>query len=221
MPITVASLDATIPDGITSLDAFRRWAQTDEFPRRGKFAYFRGALWVDSNMEYAFSHNFVKSEFARVIGNLLHEYDLGEYFTDGMLLTDLDVGYSTIPDGIFVSHERFADGSIRGVGTAAPDFSELIGAPDMVLEIVSRASVHKDKDEYLELYWQAGIPEYWLVDARGEVVKFKIYQAGGEAYAEAPTDADGWIQSAVLGRSFRFLRGVNRGGDPRFTLQVR
>jgi Uma2 family endonuclease len=37
----------------------------------------------------------------------------------------------------------------------------------MVLEVVSASSVEPDTQTLRELYWAAGIKEYWLVDARG------------------------------------------------------
>ena len=53
-------------------------------------------------------------------------------------------------------------------------YVELDGSPDMVLEVVSDSSVEKDIDVLMDLYWKAGIREYWLVDARGERIEFKI-----------------------------------------------
>src|SRR5256885_8764701 len=47
-------------------------------------------------------------------------------------------------------------------------YLELEGTPDMVLEVVSESSVQKDTKRLRQLYWQAGIREYWLVDARRE-----------------------------------------------------
>ena len=44
----------------------------------------------------------------------------------------------------------------------------------MVLEVVSPTSVRKDVD-LLDLYRQASIPEYWLVDPRGDEPRFTLY----------------------------------------------
>lgn len=37
------------------------------------------------------------------------------------------------------------------------------GVPDLIVEIVSKSSVKKDLHEKFDLYQQAGVPEYWVV----------------------------------------------------------
>jgi Uma2 family endonuclease len=221
MPIRVPQIEAVIPDGITTQAAFRRWAVSDDFPSQGRFAFFDGALWMDLSLEYAFSHNMVKSEFAAVLSTLVTNGDIGLYFMEGMLLSNVDAGLSTVPDGAFVSHESFERGAARRVGGTGEDFVELLGSPDMVLEVVSKSSVEKDTADLVELYWQAGVAEYWLVDARGEPLRFDVYRHGSKGYAEVRRQAGGWLKSGVFGRSFRLTSGTNRGGDPAFTLEVK
>ena len=53
-----------IPAGIDDLESFRRWARSDEFPERGRFAYLNGELFVDLSMEDYFPHTRVKTEYA-------------------------------------------------------------------------------------------------------------------------------------------------------------
>ena len=43
--------EVRIPGGIEDLEAFRRWAKSDEFPERGRFAFLGDDLWVDLAME--------------------------------------------------------------------------------------------------------------------------------------------------------------------------
>jgi Uma2 family endonuclease len=59
---------------------------------------------------------------------------------------------------------------------------ELEGSPEMVLEVVSETSVHKDTEELRELYWHAGTLEYWLVDARTDATHFDILHYGRKGY---------------------------------------
>lgn len=221
MPIRVPQIEAVIPDGITTQEAFRRWAASDDFPSQGRFGFFHGAVWMDLTMEHAFSHNLVKSEFTTVLSTLVKGEDIGLYFSDGMLLSNLDAGLSTVPDGAFVSHESFERGAVRRVGGTGGDFVELLGSPDMVLEVVSKSSVEKDTVDLMDLYWQAGVTEYWLVDARREPLRFDLYRHGSKGYAEVRRQAGGWLKSNIFGRSFRLTRGTNRAGDPTFTLAVR
>lgn len=85
-----------------------------------------------------------------------------------MLFSNEEANLTGQPDGIFVSTLGLQTGRVRFVGSMGGDYVELEGTPDMVLEIVSTSSVVKDYKRLRELYWRAGIPEYWIVDARPE-----------------------------------------------------
>lgn len=221
MPILVPQIDAVIPDGISNLRAFRRWACSEEFPEQGRFAFFNGNVWMDLSMEQGYSHNQVKAEIGAEIRFLVKRQDTGLFLTDGMLLTNIEANLSTIPDGIFVSHESFRCGAVQKKGGEEEDFVELVGTPDMVLEVLSTSSVEKDSTILLELYWRAGIPEYWLADARRGEARLDIYRAGPNAYSAVKKLADGWTKSATFGKAFRLARSWNRAGDPICTLESR
>jgi Uma2 family endonuclease len=70
------------------------------------------------------------------------------------------------------------------------------------------------------LYWRAGIPEYWLVDARGDRLYFEIYRLTPEGYV-ATRRQSSWARSRVFGKSFRLTRRKDELGNPEFTLSVR
>jgi len=89
-----------------------------------------------------------------------------------------------------------------------------------VLEVVSEGSVRKDTEQLRRDYWEAGIREYWLVDARKEPLVFDILRYTPKGYRVTP-NKDGWIKSAVFGKSFRLIRRTNALGHPRYTLEVR
>jgi Uma2 family endonuclease len=82
---------------------------------------------------------------------------------------------------------------------------ELEGAPDWVLEI---GSVGKDTVRLRKGYHRAGIPEYWLVDARGENILFQILHYQQSGYVASPF-REGWLRSKVFERSFRLDRKMN------------
>jgi Uma2 family endonuclease len=220
MPIRVPEIDAVIPDGITTQEAFRRWATSDDFPNRGRFAFLKGALWMEPTMERGNSHNQVKAAVNAVLTMLVDREDIGLYFPDGMLVSNLEAGLSTVPDGAFVRHEAFERGAVHRIGSG-DDYVELVGMPDMVLEVISPSSVQKDTVDLPDLYWQAGISEYWLVDARGDRASFIIRRHGPRGYTENRRQAGGWMKSSVFACSFRLTRGTKRSGDPKFTLQMR
>jgi len=97
---------------------------------------------------------------------------------------------------------------------------ELEGAPDMVLEVVSQSCVQKDTVVLRDLYWRAGIREYWLVDVRVEKLRFDILSRGGRGYLTV-RKSSGWAKSAVFGSSFRLTQKSDRLGYPEYTLTVR
>src|SRR5262249_757715 len=148
---------------LEDLDAFRRWVHSDEFPEHGRFAYLSGDIWVDLTMEQFFSHNQVKACFTSVLYPLTTSEGLAYDATDGMLLSIPTVDLGTVPDGVFASFETLKAGNLRLLEGIAEGFVEWQGVPDMVLEVVSERSVRKDTETLRELYWKAGIPEYWLV----------------------------------------------------------
>jgi Uma2 family endonuclease len=90
----------------------------------------------------------------------------------------------------------------------------------MVLEVVSTNSVRKDTKVLRRLYWEAGIEEYWLVDARGPALRFDLLRRRPRGYAAAPKQG-GWVRSPVFGRSFRFDRQADPLGHPQYTLALR
>ena len=124
-------------------------------------SHLNGQLWVDLSMETA-AHNKLKSKFVAVLVPLVEEARTGEYFGDRMLLTILQAGLSTEPDGMFVSFA--AQKQARAQLKQGDRSLEVTGSPEMVLEVVSQTSVQKDTVVLRELYWRAGIQEYWLVD---------------------------------------------------------
>lgn len=43
--------DLVVPSGIVDLPSFRRWAQSDDFPKRGRIDYYHDRITVDLSME--------------------------------------------------------------------------------------------------------------------------------------------------------------------------
>jgi Uma2 family endonuclease len=209
-----------IPAWVEDLAAFRRWFHSEEFPETGRICYLNGEVWIDMSKEQFFSHNQIKSEYNIVLGSLAKVGRLGRYIADGMLLTHEEANLSSQPDGAFVSFDSLTTGRIRLVEGAEEGYVELEGTPDMVLEVVSTSSVEKDNVTLFDLYWRAGIQEYWLVDARGERLVFDIWRHTPKGYV--PTRKQGgWIRSTVFGKSFRLTRQMDERGDPEYTLEVR
>lgn len=75
----------------------------------------------------------------------------------------------------------------------------LEGPADLVVEIVSRDSVRRDRHDKLHEYRRAGVREYWVVDPRPGRNRADFYRldAAGE-YELYATDEDERVPSAVL-----------------------
>jgi len=210
-----------IPDSIVDLDSFRQWAKSDEFPDRGRYSFLNGELWVDLMPEQLFTHNSVKVEFAHVIHALMKTNRRGRFFGDGTLVTNVDAGLSTEPDGTVVLFESLKQGRVHLIEPSSGEgYIEIAGTPDIALEIVSTSSVQKDTVVLRELYWNAGIPEYWLADVRGDRLEFDILKRSRHSYV-ATSKQSGWVKSIVLGKSVRLTRSLDPAGNPEYTLAVR
>jgi Uma2 family endonuclease len=80
--------------------------------------------------------------------------------------------------------------------------------------------VKKDTETLRDLYWLAGIREYWIVDARSEPLIFDILRHTARGYA-VTRKQDGWIKSVVLGCSFRLTFQADELGHPEYDLETR
>jgi Uma2 family endonuclease len=219
IPITIGA-SIHIPGWVVDLESFRRWARSDDFPERGRFAFLNGVLWMDLDMEQIFSHVDVKTEYASVLRPLAKSISLGVCLTDGVLLSNPAVGLSTEPDGLCFSFATLSCGKVRLVKGAERGYVELEGSPDMVLEVISDGSVKKDTETLRDLYWRAGVLEFWLVDARGEIPIFDILVHTPDGFA-ATKSQDGWLFSKLFGRHFQLTVEKTALGLPSFSLAAR
>jgi Uma2 family endonuclease len=110
-------------------------------------------------------------------------------------------------------------GRVKVVEGKARGYVDLEGTPDMVLEVVSDSSVEKDTVVLRRAYAQAGIPEYWLVDARQEPLRFDILRRTERGYVAARRRS-GWLHSDVFDCWFRLTAQPGGDGFPVFTLEV-
>ncbi|MGH7171849.1 MAG: Uma2 family endonuclease [Gemmataceae bacterium] len=210
----------SIPSWVVDLESFRRWADADDFPEDGRAWYLKGEVWIDMSKEQIFTHLAVKREFFFVLTGLVKAEGLGLFLPDGLLLSNEAADISGKPDATFVSSASIEAKQVHLIEGWDGGFVEMEGSPDMVLEVVSTSSVHKDTVVLRQAYWQAGIREYWLVDARHEPVRFDTLRRTARGYA-ATRKGDGWLRSAVFDKSFQLSQHVNALEHPEYTLAVR
>jgi Uma2 family endonuclease len=80
------------------------------------------------------------------------------------------------PDLIFVSNER------RGILTDP----WIRGAPDLVVEILSPTTAHRDRGVKFKLYKRHGVEQYWIVDPDARAIE--VWRFEGESRCERFTE---------------------------------
>jgi Uma2 family endonuclease len=211
----------SIPKSAYSLRGFRDWALSEDFPSRGQFTFIAGELIIEMSPEFFETHNAVKVETTSVLYNRVKQLRLGRFFGDRALLSNEDANISTEPDAMFARYSTFQAGRCRILDSPRPGVAqELAGTPDWVLEIVSTSSMRKDKKLLRERYFTAGIGEYWLVDALGDDIDFKMLVPGETEYV-AVEPANGWLASPTFGCLFQLDREKDQDGYWLYTLKMK
>jgi Uma2 family endonuclease len=204
-----------IPLGLKSLEDFRRWAVSDDFPESGRIDYIGGRIEVDMSPEDLFAHGKLKGELARLLLNRVDADDRGHLFIDRARISVPAADLSAEPDIVFLSHSAVEDGRIRLVPKANKRegrFIEVEGPPDLVVEIVSDSTVKKDTLRLPAAYWKAGVQEFWLADARSdEELVFIIHYRGELAFQAVAVDQEGYQRSEVMGCRYRLDRSKSHG----------
>jgi hypothetical protein len=218
--VTYEMNEVSVPSWVVDLESFRRWADADDFPEHARIWYIKGEVWIDMSKEQLFSHLMIKQKFNVVLGGLAEVENFGIFWPDGLFLSNVHADIGGNPDGTFVRTQTLQSGAVRLIEGAEGGHVELEGSPDMVLEVLSRSSVKKDTVLLRQAYWEAEIPEYWLVDARKEPLKFDILRHTAKGYV-ATRKQDGWLKSTVFGKSFQLTQSQSALGHPEYTLAVR
>lgn len=211
--------EAFIPAGITDLASFRRWADSEQYPTRGKYSFLQGQLWVDLTMEQLFTHNQVKTKLTAILSQLVDAENNGYLFADGVRVSNPQAELSSEPDVVFVTFDAIRQERVKLVRGQLGGYVELEGSPELVVEIVSPSSVRKDTEVLRELYALAGVSEYWLIDARTTTPTLEILRWSEKGYQPAPVTAAG-ILSAALSRAVALLQDSDPLGNPRYVFRL-
>ena len=131
-------------------------------------------------------HQRICRNLAFVLWNYVRKHGLGEVF-----FAPFDVALDRLnvvqPDLIYVAKEResiFTDQGIEGV-------------PDLLVEVLSQATIDKDRVIKRNLYQLKGVPELWLVDpAEREVEVLTLGKKGYETFCRAGAEAP--VRSKIL-----------------------
>ncbi len=211
-----------IPLDIRSLAEFRRWAASEGFPECGRIDFLSGSIEVEMSPEDVFCHGALKGEIYATLHHRVKRDRLGHVFVDRTRVSCPETGLSVEPDVVFVSSESRAQGRIRMVpkpGGQSGRYVELEGPPDLIVEIVSDASVTKDTRRLPEAYTRAGVAEFWLADARGQELLFRVHHLTDNGYQAADVDGEGYQPSTIFNSRFRLDGQRNEKGEWSFDLR--
>jgi len=151
------------------------------------------AEWVDGEVIVQMPPYDVHQIVLNFLNHLLHLYvefqELGVVLIAPFEMRLLSEKSARQPDILVVTSEN--------LGRLSRE--RLEGPADLVVEIVSRDSVRRDRHDKLHEYRRAGVREYWVVDPRPGRNRADFYRldAAGE-YELYATDEDERVTSAVL-----------------------
>ena len=148
--------------------------------------------WVDGEVIVFLATTFRHERLAMFLGTLLNivlrRRRRGVVLGSGYELRVRD-GSAREPDLMVVLNEHLDRATDR----------RMLGAADLVVEIVSPDSVTRDRRDKLAEYAAAGVPEYWVIDPREGREAFELFALGDDGYyVTARPDEHGRAHSAVL-----------------------
>jgi Uma2 family endonuclease len=110
-------------------------------------------------------HQEISFELAGAIYEYLKQSDVGKGYTAP---ADVHLSAHDVvqPDILVVLREHLEIVQRKGI----------IGAPDLVIEILSPSSIRLDYLRKSKLYEQYGVREYWIVDPESEIVSVQILE---------------------------------------------
>ena len=149
------------------------WEDVLRMPDDGnRYEFIGGRLYVTAAP--VTRHGRISKRLEHALVRILEHAGHGEMFRAPCLVEFPGTGDRVQPDILFVSNERWG---IIGE-------KQVTGAPDLVVEILSPSTAHRDRGIKLDLYARRGVREYWIVDPVEDVVdvwRFEV-QPGHERF---------------------------------------
>jgi len=157
--------------------------ELDQFPDDGKRReIIGGELFVSPSPVR--DHQFLVKQVFRILIREIDDKGVGEAFTG-----PVDVRFSpedqVQPDVVALSHE-----SLQRYQGHIVD-----GPPDIVVEVLSPSTESYDRIEKKRLYESNGVPEYWIVDPKRELMT--LFQLVDGSYVESEA-VDGVFHSTAI-----------------------
>jgi len=135
------------------------WEDVLRMPDDGnRYEFIGGRLYVTPAP--VTRHQRISKRLLAALMRILEDAGRGEVFKAPCLVEFPGTGDRVQPDLLFVAEERQEIISEKHV----------TGAPDLVVEILSPSTAHRDRGIKLDLYARSGVRQYWIVDTDEDVV---------------------------------------------------
>jgi Uma2 family endonuclease len=148
------------------------------------------AEWVDGEVELMNAvdtgHGQLLSFLKALVGGFVTEHDLGEILNEPVLVRLPRPRRQRSPDLFYFSSDR------RHL--LLPEHFD--GPPDLIVEVVSPESRHRDTVVKFAEYEASGVPEYWVADR--PMRTFQAFRLGAGGRYERLPETDGRVYSAAL-----------------------
>lgn len=149
-----------------------------------KIELIQGVLWVHTPPLDI--HERVNLFLLRLLGEYVEQHDLG-HVRGSRTAVRLSSANVFEPDVLFIANEREHLIQERGV----------MGASDLVVEILSASTAQHDRGAKFDGYERAGVRELWLVDPYGPAGT-EFFQRQEDTLRPVMPDPAGWLDSVAL-----------------------
>ena len=150
-----------------------KWTYKDykRLPDDGRrYEIIEGVLYVTAAPN--FDHQYTVGEIFATLRMYVRERQLGVVIAAPFEVHLPGIARPVQPDVLFIAAGR----------APRPGAADFTGAPDLVIEVLSRSTARTDKVVKFSAYERAGVREYWLVDPRTHSVE--IYALSEEGAYE-------------------------------------
>ncbi len=135
------------------------WEEVERMPDDGnRYEFIAGRVYMTPAPRLR--HQRISVHLQRALMRILEDPGHGVVFQAPCLVAFPGTQDRVQPDLSFVSRARF--------GTLTE--TQVLGAPDLVVEILSPSTAHRDRGIKLDLYGRCGVKEYWIVDPERDTV---------------------------------------------------
>jgi Uma2 family endonuclease len=134
------------------------------------------------------THQKILTNLAIEIGFFIRKNKLGEVYV-APVSVDLDENNHPEPDIVFIAISRISELII--------DEKAIKGAPDLVIEVISKANYKKLREAKKATYAEFGVSEYWEVRPKKKSITVEIL-VNGEYKLFSEAKKDGIVTSSVI-----------------------